>query len=425
MPVASVAAAVPPQQLDRLRDVVTRFVAWLSAFGPTSHDHQTLYAGPVGAPAKQLYYRHKRLGTAAVAPLVFAEAFLPSVRRFLGPKWRFPIADAHYAMGFAMLSERAGDAHHARAVEFLHSLEERRSPGYERYCWGYPFDWVTQGGTLPAWTPFITSTPYGYEAFRAVYELDRNERWLNVCRSAADHGLRDIPDCVVSDSVASAGYSPHDTVGGVVNAAAYRAWLLTAAATDFGDEQCWQAARRNVNFVTQAQQPNGSWYYAVDGKRDFVDHFHTCFVLKALAKIERRLPGTIAPDVLERGVAYYAASLFDGDGLPKPFSKAPRFTAYKRELYDYAECVNVCLLLGERHPVLQDRLRTVVNDLLERWVKRDGSFRSRQLLAGWDNVPMHRWAQSQLFRSLAFLLQQARTDQQTAPQAPVTTATAN
>jgi hypothetical protein len=37
-------------------------------------------------------------------------------------------------------------------------------------------------------------------------------------------------------------------------------------------------------------------------------------------------------------------------------------------------------------------------------VKSDGSFRSRELLAGWDNVPMHRWAQSQMFRSLAFLL---------------------
>ena len=39
-----------------------------------------------------------------------------------------------------------------------------------------------------------------------------------------------------------------------------------------------------------------------------------------------------------------------------------------------------------------------------RWQKRDGSFRARQLLVGWDNVPMHRWAQSQMFRSLCFLL---------------------
>ena len=51
-------------------------------------------------------------------------------------------------------------------------------------------------------------------------------------------------------------------------------------------------------------------------------------------------------------------------------------------------------------------LSTVVTDLLVRWQKSDGSFRTRQLLFGWDNVPMHRWAQSQLFRSLCFLLYQ-------------------
>jgi hypothetical protein len=49
-------------------------------------------------------------------------------------------------------------------------------------------------------------------------------------------------------------------------------------------------------------------------------------------------------------------------------------------------------------------LNTVVIDLLNRWRKSDGSFRARELLFGWDNVPMHRWAQSQIFRSLSFLL---------------------
>jgi len=44
-----------------------------------------------------------------------------------------------------------------------------------------------------------------------------------------------------------------------------------------------------------------------------------------------------------------------------------------------------------------------VHDLLSRWVKLDGAFRARELWFGWDNVPMHRWAQSQVFRSLSLL----------------------
>jgi hypothetical protein len=53
---------------------------------------------------------------------------------------------------------------------------------------------------------------------------------------------------------------------------------------------------------------------------------------------------------------------------------------------------------------LNETLTAVLDDLLARWVKGDGSFRSRELLLGWDEVPMHRWAQSQMFRSLVFLL---------------------
>jgi hypothetical protein len=53
-------------------------------------------------------------------------------------------------------------------------------------------------------------------------------------------------------------------------------------------------------------------------------------------------------------------------------------------------------------------LEKVVAHILKSWVKRDGSFRSRKLHLGWDNVPMHRWGQSQMFRSLAFYFSEAK-----------------
>jgi hypothetical protein len=77
---------------------------------------------------------------------------------------------------------------------------------------------------------------------------------------------------------------------------------------------------------------------------------------------------------------------------------------YRRELYDYAECINLCILLRNQIPELEIILQHVLEDLLTRWVKPDGSFRSRELWLAWDNVPMHRWAQSQMFRSLSLLL---------------------
>ena len=96
---------------------------------------------------------------------------------------------------------------------------------------------------------------------------------------------------------------------------------------------------RNLNFVLESQNPDGSWSYAVDGVRDFVDHFHTCFVMKALAKIHALTgPSRLSRLRSRRACDYYLTHLFDADGLPRPFSKAPRLTVYKRELYDCAEC---------------------------------------------------------------------------------------
>jgi hypothetical protein len=75
---------------------------------------------------------------------------------------------------------------------------------------------------------------------------------------------------------------------------------------------------------------------------------------------------------------------------------------YRRELYDYAEFINVGVLLKGRFTALDKTVSSVID--MKGWQKSDGSFRSRQLLLGWDNTPMHRWAQSQLFRSLCFFL---------------------
>ena len=83
---------------------------------------------------------------------------------------------------------------------------------------------------------------------------------------------------------------------------------------------------------------------------------------------------------------------------------------YKRELYDCAECINLCLVLRSYFPELNETLERVVRDILDHWVKRDGSFRSRRLHFGWDNVPMHRWGQAQMFRSLAYYVREASAD---------------
>ena len=396
----------------KVRTSTKRFCDWLEGFGELSYDHQSFFASKIGRGAKALYYRQPLLGTAAVAPMIFFEAFVPSMRTLFWKPQRFPIADAHYAMGFAFLaSTYESDEYYRRAVHFLEVLQETRCPGYKDYGWGYPFDWETRNGPMFANTPLITTLPYAYEAFSQVYALDSDPKWLAVMRSIAEHGFKDYRDMETGSGASSCGYTPAaDDPCGVINASAYRAFLLTKAALELSEQRYLNVAKKNLNFVIASQNADGSWPYAVDGTRDFVDHFHTCFVMKALSKIEKLTGSVECKNAISRGVAYYLKNLFDAKSLPIPFSKAPRFTVYRRELYDYAECINLGVLLNGRFQELDETVSTVVKDVVERWQKKDGSFRARELKAGWDNVPMHRWAQSQLFRSFSFLLSQNKDE---------------
>jgi hypothetical protein len=385
---------------------VKRFCNWLDRYGETSYDHQSFYAGKLGRRAKALYYRRPLLGTLAVAPMVFCEAFVPAARGLFWKPQRFPIADAHYAMGFAFLAKLYGEnKYYERAVHFLEMLEESRCRGYEHYCWGYPFDWQTRTGTIKEGTPLITTVPYVYEAFSQVFAIDQNQKWLRIMQSIAQHALHSYRDLPTAADAATCSYTPApNDPAGIINASAYRAFLLTKAGIELAEPQYLEVARRNLNFVLASQNSDGSWYYSTDGVRDFVDHFHTCFVMKALIKIGHLTGSPQCRNAIDRGIRYYLGSLVGRDGLPVPFSRRPRMTVYRRELYDYAECINLAVLLDRRFPGMDRILSNVVTEVVGRWHKQDGSFRARQLLAGWDNVPMHRWAQSQMFRSLGFLL---------------------
>ena len=131
---------IPNALADGISGVLIGFAAWLDAYGESSWDYQSVYAGPIGGWAKSQYYRHRLAGKVAVAPMVFCEAFLPWGRRFFHRRMRFPIADAHYAMAFTFLYQATSDlAYLKRAMHFLTVLKETRCSQFKEYLLGLSF----------------------------------------------------------------------------------------------------------------------------------------------------------------------------------------------------------------------------------------------------------------------------------------------
>ena len=77
-------------------------------------------------------------------------------------------------------------------------------------------------------------------------------------------------------------------------------------------------------------------------------------------------------------------------------------------LYDLSEAINLALLAGDLHPQLKQVMRNCIEEITGRWQRPNGAYRTRKLLVGWNNVPMHRWGLSIAFRALSLFLWRQR-----------------
>ena len=254
---AKTAGQVP--ELDRaaivaVRRAVRAFVAWLDHFGETSQDPYDFWNTRIGGRAKARYHRGGHLGKLAAAPFVALDTVIPRSRALVRPRSRSAIGDAHFAMGFFAFAEVEGRPHHlARGRHFLDELLRQRSSEYDDPAWGYSFDWTTRYDVWPAGLPMITTVPYGYEAFEAGYEALGDPAYLEVMEGVARFAAEHIPVTPTGPDAEAAAYTPIDRRR-VVNANAYRGFLLVTAGRRF-ERDDWEAAgRRNLDVRAASQR---------------------------------------------------------------------------------------------------------------------------------------------------------------------------
>lgn len=381
--------------------VLHRFLDWLVINGYSSYDQYDFWASRFGIFAKKTYYINHLLGAPLVAPLVLLDGFLPGSRKLFAKPKRFPIADAHFIMGFLNLYNITGESKYLEeARSIANDLLKSSIPGYSGHCWGYPFDWQTNRGLWKRGIPFITTTPYCFEAFLRLHDVTGEQSFLDVAHSSLRFAMDDLNETVYGEDITACSYSPVDT-SKVINANAYRSFMLMEGYKRFGDEMAKRKAVCNINFVLANQREDGSWLYAVENPQDaFVDNFHTCFVLKNLYKANTILQDGRILNAIERGYKYYRRNIFYEDGTPKPFAEVGRFAPAKVELYDFAEGIALGLLLKDDVDGAIKTSQDLVQKLFH-YQAEEGYFVTRISSFGTTNrVPYLRWPQSQLFYAL-------------------------
>jgi hypothetical protein len=391
---------------------VNNFVSWLDRVGYDSYDPYDLWGTRYGLFARRLYYAKNPLGLPLIAPIVAADTLLPSIRKLLVGKQRFATADAQLLLGFLNLHEVSGQREYLnRARKLADDLLVTSIPGFRGHCWGYPFDWQNNRGLWHRNTPFITATPYAYHAFARLFEVTGEQCYLDVAASAAEFVFHDLHDTPTGPDAAAGSYGPFDRTF-VINASAYRAWVLFDAARRLNRPEYLTKAHGNLNFILQSQEPDGSWLYALNSPAEaFIDHFHTCFNLKNLWRINQHLNDPRVTHSVDSGYRYYRKALFNDDGLPRSFAIQPRTQLVRLEMYNIAEAITLGVLIRERHPNAFEDARRLAAYLIEQHQHRPGYFTTRVFLGGFRHKqPFLRWPQAQLFYALTNLLQAMRSE---------------
>ncbi len=387
---------------DDVSNSIEKFIKWLKINGYSSYDQYDFWSTRYGIKAKKLYYKNKILGIPLVAPIFLAEIFYPKSRKKLVTKKRFPIADAHFILGFLNLFESTSKQEYLEEAEIVAAeLLKSSVPGFSGYCGGYPFDWMTTRGLWTSGIPLITTTGYCFEAFLKLFDITNDQKYFDIAYSIFVFTLKDIKDTPIADGIASASYSPVDN-SQIVNANAYRSFVLVEGSRRFNNNDALEKAKLNINFILQNQNQDGSWKYAVNDERDnFVDHFHTCFVIKNLYKANLILNDDRISSAIKKGFDFYKKYLFDESGSPIPFAKLSRLNVVKRELYDYAEGISLCLLLQSTDNEAKKLTENIVNEVICSYQNQDGSFFTNVNLFNIPNkIPYLRWPQAQLFFAL-------------------------
>lgn len=313
-------------------------------------DPYDIWKTRIGIYVKNLFNKNKLIGLFPAAVFTIYDQFINNKRRIFYNKQEFPIVRALAAKCLLNIYEKVKNPDYLFwAKVHIDWLVNNYSVGYSGYCWGANMVWASKNGVYKKNTPYITNTPYVLEALIQYQEITKNKEYEHVITSIYEFIDKDLNKIIDEEEILCLSYAPVYEPRLVINANSYALYSLSLLHSFFPDKSV--SIQKDIlklyNFIVLNQNQDGSWWYYADGKNgNFIDCFHSCFILKNIIKASKFIP---LPDnytkVTERGYNYLVNNFYDTrKGLFKRFTKTDKFSFVKFDLYDNAEMLNLAYL---------------------------------------------------------------------------------
>ena len=281
-------------------------------------------------------------------------------------------------------------------LETARTLADRtlacRSEGYSGAGWGYNFPWQNRFQLLPRFTPTIVNTAFAGFALLDFYEASGDERSLDAALSAAAFMLGDLNRLDDGDDSFCFSYTPLDR-NFVHNANLLGASLLARIATRYGRPELLDPALCALRYSVRRQHEDGSWFYAERREQNWVDSFHTGFILEAIRRV---LALGLVPEFregYEKGVQFYADAFFLEDGTPKYYADR----LYLVDIHAPAQAISFFASEPGREELAERVLNWTLSNMLD---PATGAFYYRKKGKRVVKTPYMRWSEAWGFRAL-------------------------
>jgi uncharacterized protein YyaL (SSP411 family) len=284
-----------------------------------------------------------------------------------------------------------------------------RIVGYSGAAWGYNFDWQSRNFFAPLGTPMIVPTAFAVRALLDAYETLGDHTYLETARSSCEFILKDLKRTVDSDEGEGElcfSYSPLDQTK-VFNASLFAAETLACVGVLTGETKFRDVANdlavRAARYVLHRQNEDGSWFYGAGPNQQWIDNFHTAYLILSLSRIMKCLGGgeiDLKP-AIERGYRFWRDRFFLADGWPKYYHD----TLHPADAHAAATAIITLVELQEL-----DREALPLAETIADWTIRNlrdsrGFFYYQRRRFYTVRTPFMRWTQAWMLYALARLLE--------------------
>ncbi len=219
--------------------------------------------------------------------------------------------------------------------------------------WGLPFKWYSKNGVYSEKTPYVTNTPYIMEhLLKLSLDEDKLKSEANMFYKTYLF-VNSLKVMYENDNELCLSYAPVDEPLMVINANTYASFSFALHAI-YGEESIRMEARAKslkiLCWVIKQQKGDGSWfYYAGYNEGNFIDCFHSCFVIKNLLKIKKllKLNEPYLDNSINTGWEFIKKNFYDANkGLCKRFIERDIKDPFVWDLYDQAEYLGLLVDFG-------------------------------------------------------------------------------